>query len=68
MGIETAPIVTGSGKKWQETGNAAMGGWRGRCAPAIGRWDKDCADGSGTDRFEWDESLYGPVLESDYHF
>jgi len=68
MDIEIAPIVTGVVEKRPETGNAATGGWRGRYAPAIGRRDRDRADGSGTNRFEWDESLYGPLPESDYHF
>jgi|GEM_PF-3609875 len=29
---------------------------------------KDCADGSGIDRFEWDETLYEPVPGLVYHF
>jgi len=68
MDIEIAPIVTGVVEKQPETGNAATGGWRGRCAPANGRRDKDRADDSGNNRFESEESLYGPLPESDYRF
>jgi len=69
IGIET-PLKSATKvvKKWQETGNAATGGWRGQSAPSNGHWDKDCADGSGTDSFEWDDTLYGPVPGPVYHF
>lgn len=29
---------------------------------------QDYSDGSGTDRFEWNETLYGPMLGLVYHF
>jgi hypothetical protein len=29
---------------------------------------QDYSDGSGADKFEWDETLHGPVLGLAYHF